>query len=306
MTESTWQSRYPSFYIVGAPKCGTTTLFDWLKQHPDTYLPVKEPNYLSEDIYDPFPERERRRWTMQEYLEKITPAHMVSKVTGEATPKYLYSDTALNTIGGWASDTRIIVLIRNPVELVVSLHNQFCKQGIEKESSFYNAWYISQARKDIRMNYMFWGTFGARLKRLYEIFPAKNVLVMVLEEEMQKAPELAYQRVLRFLGLPQADLPDLSRSNSATGSRSFLLNQATSSLRRYARKKGMIGKYPAVANIARRVTQLNSLQGNKTTLDEAFRTELASYFSSDVQLTAELLGRTHLPWGDFYRVLVNE
>lgn len=292
--------RFPNFFIIGAPKCGTTTLFSWLSGHPDTHLPVKEPNYFSLDIYDPFTDQNRERWGFGDYLDRVCPVSMQSKVTGEATPKYLYSDAALNRLYTKRNDIRLIILLRNPVDLVTSLHNQFCKQGVECERHFQKAWVNSENVPDKRLNYRFWGKTGVRLQRVYELFPRDRVLVMLLEEEMMLHPELAYKKALLFLGLADHVLVDYSLSNVATRPRWFFLNLLISRIRKYARRKKIIFTAPFVRKIARVITSSNRTAGKYTSLDEELRQQLVEFYREDVELTAKILGRSSLPWADFF------
>ena len=90
--------RIPNFFIVGGPKCGTTSLFEWLRRHPDTYLPVKEPNFLSRDVFDAR-DVPGAVTDWGAYLNRLMPIEHADKITGESTPRYLYSDIALELLG---------------------------------------------------------------------------------------------------------------------------------------------------------------------------------------------------------------
>src|ERR1700744_4238921 len=131
----------PNFFIVGAPKAGTTSLYNYLGQHPQIYMsPIKEPNYFAGEMrLDNFVEEARRRIAdemhdLQEYLRGDMRQNrfggwvsawedylkLFRNVTdeiaiGEATPCYLWSETAARNIAARIPDAKIIINLRNPV-----------------------------------------------------------------------------------------------------------------------------------------------------------------------------------------------
>ncbi|WP_147127721.1 sulfotransferase domain-containing protein [Shimia ponticola] len=286
---------FPDFFIIGAPKCGTTTLFDWLKQHPGTHLVVKEPSFFSQDIFptDTFFGLTR---DLETYLDKVCPEAAQGRMTGEATPKYLYSDAALAALAARKDEIRIVVCLRNPIDLCVSLFGQFVKQGDETRSDFATAW-AQPDPEDVRGNYQFWGQFGARLEKVFELFSRDQVLVLILEEELKSDPEAAYHRLVSHLGLSEDFVPPLSRSNEAIGMRSVRVNALLNRLRRWLRRNGM-----PVANtgILKTFRKANQARPTRQTIDPALRHEMAAFFRADVARTAALLHRDSLPWPDFF------
>lgn len=200
--------RMPDFYIVGAPKCGTTSLYDWLGTHPSVCAPHKEPCFFSQDI---FPTRHLlTHFPSLEAYCRIFELRGEQKISGEATPKYLYSDQALSEIARLRPDAKIIVCLRDPVDLAISLHSQKLKEGVESEQNFEKAWrrglltdaqaIQSQHKNNLEITYYFWSCLGTRLKRLYDLFPSESVLIILLNE-LKDDPRGTYLKVLRFLGL---------------------------------------------------------------------------------------------------------
>ena len=112
LSEAPRASRRPNFFIVGAPKCGTTAMTTYLRDHPQIFMPLqKEPHYFAED-YPIF----REVWTEKQYLHLFRSADSSHLAVGEASVWYLYSDHALPRIKAFAPDARIIVQVRNPVD----------------------------------------------------------------------------------------------------------------------------------------------------------------------------------------------
>ncbi|MCF6445731.1 sulfotransferase domain-containing protein [Nereida sp. MMG025] len=287
--------KFPGFFIIGAPKCGTTTLFDWLNQHPDTYLTDKEPSFFSQDIV-PTDKLFGMNRTLDDYLSLICPDEAAGRMTGEATPKYLYSDHALEVLSQHKDRIRIVVTLRNPVDLCISLHGQFLKQGVETEANFEKAW-NNPHPTDIRRNYAFWGQFGERLEKVFSMFDAEQVLVLILEEEMSKSPQKAYSRLVDFLGLSQEFTPNLKVSNPAQSISLVWLNGLGNRARRRLARTGLRFSGTGVLKLLARA---NRKRAKHTSVSPELRKEMTALFASDVDRVAQLLGRDSLPWPDFF------
>ena len=136
--------RKPDFFIVGAPKCGTTSMFHYLRQHPQIFMPDnKEPHYFGKDLIkmsDEFIDNE------DEYLNLFKDAKSDQKL-GEASTFYLYSKSAYKEIKEYNPDAKIIIMLRNPIDFLHSLHSQLLFSGYEDELDFEIAKYFSQQNK---------------------------------------------------------------------------------------------------------------------------------------------------------------
>src|SRR4249920_1791560 len=125
--------RRPNLFIVGAPKCGTTSLHQYLSQHPQVFMSrLKEPHYFARDIEN------RSTWcarSFEEYLRHFEDArdHVI---VGESSTWYLYSHVAAQAIKECIHDVFIIAMIRNPIDAMYSLHGQFLWTGNEDILSF--------------------------------------------------------------------------------------------------------------------------------------------------------------------------
>src|SRR5262245_23487023 len=112
--------RKPDFFIVGAPKCGTTAMNDYLQVHPEIFIPAKkEIHFFGADLQF----LKGGRVTEQEYLTYFFPAQGEKRV-GEASVWYLYSQHAAAEIQAFSPTARIIIMLRNPVDMMYSLHSQ--------------------------------------------------------------------------------------------------------------------------------------------------------------------------------------
>ena len=132
----------PNFFIIGAPKCGTTSLAAWLAEHPNIYMsPIKEPHFFCSDFNVVIIPNEAEYYRL---FKKAGDQHMA---VGEASTSYLYSQVAVPRIERELPGAKYIVMVRNPVEMAYSLHEEFVFLGAEHIHDFEMAWRLSPKRR---------------------------------------------------------------------------------------------------------------------------------------------------------------
>lgn len=205
--------RVPDFFIVGQAKCGTTALYEMLRQHPDIYLPdLKEPEFLASDM---------RRWfrpplagpvptTLDEYLALFVDAR-ANQRAGEASAFYLTSHAAASSIAALNRDARIIALFREPASFLRSLHLQLLENHVEDQRDLRRALALEERRRHGRnipwrcyrppaLHYSEHVRYADQLARFEAVFPREQLLVLIYEE-FRDDNASAVRRVLRFLGV---------------------------------------------------------------------------------------------------------
>src|SRR5687767_6541194 len=121
----------PNFFIPGAPKCGTSSLHDYLAQHPDVFMSedMKEPGFFNPDLRVNLV---RRAATEQKYLSLFKDAAGKRRV-GESSTWYMLSSVAAQLINSFDPASKAILMLRNPVDAMYSLHGQLlwsCNEDI--------------------------------------------------------------------------------------------------------------------------------------------------------------------------------
>ncbi|MBS0379668.1 MAG: sulfotransferase [Proteobacteria bacterium] len=291
----------PDFFIVGAPKCGTTALFRYLGTHPGVFTPQrKEPHYFSPDL---------GQWggtvaSLAEY-EALFSSARPQELAGEASVFYLYSKVAIANIMARNPAARIIVMLRNPVEAARSLHAFQLQHEQEDVADFEQAWRLQRLRLDGQRlpprwphpHHMQYGAlycYAPQVRRVLAQVPREQCLFLLFEEFFAD-PSREFARVLEFLGLP----PDPNRTafpveNPTMGVRSGLLARLLRHpppvLRLLRRVAHALSLHPG-----RQLQRLNQVGGRKPALRDAFRGELEQYFSGDVAELEQLLGRALWP-----------
>ena len=124
----------PDFFVVGAFKSGSTALYEQLRRHPQIFMPFhKEPLYFGDDLT-----RRYGRMTEADYLRLFKDAKPRQRV-GEASTWYLYSTSAAREIKDFSPDAQILVVLRNPVDVMYAQHNQLIFNVIEDIPDFAEA-----------------------------------------------------------------------------------------------------------------------------------------------------------------------
>ena len=116
----------PNFLIVGAAKAGTTSLYEYMRQHPDIFMPEwKELSFFIGDSNGPL-----HRVKKPGYYYMVFANANGYKAVGEASTSYLYDDAAPNIIRDNLATIKIIIILRDPVAMSYSLYNhQVRKEG---------------------------------------------------------------------------------------------------------------------------------------------------------------------------------
>ena len=272
----------PNFFILGAPKCGTTSLAAWLSQHPDVFIPPeKELNFFNDDHRYP------DRLTSAQYDRMFALA--TERAIGEASVWYLYSRTAVRNILSYQPDARFIVCLRDPVEMAFSLHHQQIFSRCEDIEDFRTAWNAQEARKNgarvkaFEPSHLYYGDvckLGEQVERLL----AQTRRVHFLElEDIRADPQRAFSGVLRFLELPPFE-PDLTARNVAKERRSLLLQRTIRTMFRIKLRLGVRTSLGALSSIYRWNTRLAPWKR-----DPELAQQLQNYFREDTAKLAKLV-----------------
>lgn len=295
----------PNFFMIGAPKCGTTALSEYLRMHPNIYMSVpKELFYFDTD----FPLYCKAK-TEQEYLEFFQDAKPQHKVVGEASATYLYSSVALKNLYQFNPNAKIVVMLRNPVDLVYSFHSQLSYDGDENELDFERAWklqskrekglHISRLCREPRLlQYAEFGRLGQQVERLLSIFPLEQIHVIWFEE-FTSSTQLVYEKVLNFLDVPRDNRTEFQRFNPNKKHKSILLGNVTQKTPETLVDAAMKAKHLMGFErwgILDAIRSFNSKPTSRKPLSEDFRTELIADFSEDIQRLSYLLDKDLSHW----------
>lgn len=298
------QATWPNFFIAGAPKAGTTALYLYLKQHPAVFLPepaMKEPHYFAPELRHPTFVR-----TPAEYEALFEPGQGRARL-GEASVFYLFSKEAANRIHTFDPKARIIIMLRDPVDMIYALHNEHFTNGIEKYRSFQEALAAEERRRTgeewvgagLSPELFFYreiAAYSAQVERYCALFPREQIH-FVFFEDFGADTAREYQRTLEFLGVDSSFQPAFPRVNESRRLRSRTLQRLLLArpklLQKAARCLSPTWLRHGLLNLAFRY---NAPLGRRAPLDAGLQEQLRFQFTPDVKNLARLTGRDLSAW----------
>src|SRR5438067_1698231 len=193
------------FVIGGTQKGGTSALDSFLRQHPEICMPRtrKELHFF---------DREEENRDYKKYHRNFKPKKKQHRVIGEASPIYMYWETAPYRIWKYNPKMKWILALRNPVERAFSAWNMETKRDHEK-LPFVEAIEKEPARCRMALplqhrvySYIDRGFYAHQVRRLFNIFGKENCLIL-LSEELRNEHQKTLRRVFEFLGVDSSFVP---------------------------------------------------------------------------------------------------
>lgn len=276
------EGRWPNLFILGAPKCGTTSIAHWLSQHPDILMSSpKEPGFFNDDYKDGHfcarPQRYRSLFATDRSCRWFC----------DGTVDYLASKNAVPAIAKVAPEARYIVAVRNHADLVLSLHQQELVSGNELEPDVLRAFHLSAERRAGRkipitgpepkkIDYEERVRMGAQLMRALENIDRERLLVVDFDLIKSDSPAV-WAQISDFLGVDTLSV-DLAAQNPSKSVSSVPLTIVRKYLRRLKRTLGLTGNMGFDAAIKALAV---STPEEKPWLDPKFRARLDAKYGWD-------------------------
>ena len=286
---------------MGAPKCGTTALYEYLRQHPQIFMPFhKEPLFFGADLHHRY-----GRLTPTEYVALFRNARSDQRV-GEASAWYLYSRSAAAEICEASPDARIIIMLRNPVDVMYAQHSQLLFNGQEEIPEFAAALAAEEDRVagrrlppgPIRPENLFYRRmvrFAEQVERYRDVFGEERIHIIVHDDLRADTPAV-YRGTLAFLGVEQAFQPQFRRSNANKRSRSRLLQRLAYDPPVVRRLAPILRRYAWAHSLRSRLVAANSIQAPRRPMDPELRAQLTREFEPEIRRLGALIGRDLSGW----------
>ena len=287
----------PNFFIAGAPKSGTTNMSYYLMQHPQVFMPENlEPWYFARlDI----PQNYEREIISDEkkYLNLFKNAKNC-KAIGESSPVYLYCPHSALEIKNRFPNSKIIISLRNPIEIAYSEYFSLKFMGFDKNRSFNEL--LDSSKEQLDQNefhidsLLEAGFYSKHIKRFQKIF-SKNQIKIIIFEEYIKNTIPTINSILSFLDIDKSIAFKTAPKGAYKVPRNFasqkLMNNST-----FRKTTKFIIPTVARQKIGERFLVKES---SRPVLKQNERQRLKEIYQDDVENLAKLLGRS-LPWKDFY------
>ena len=225
----------PNFFILGAGRCGTTSLHRYLRQHPEIFMAsVKEPSFFCEPfqiVANPI------------HYVRLFDGVQDETAIGEASHVYLTHPESGKTLKAFLPEARFVLTFRHPADRAYSLYHHMRRYGYETAGTFERALAIEEKRYHSRWfqkhcgqyfyNFLYFrsGLFGEQINRYFSLFDPKRFHILTLAD-LKKAPFETLKQIFTFLQVNPDFRPNISRVfNQGQTSRSpwlqYLLYQKT-------------------------------------------------------------------------------
>ena len=305
----------PNFFIVGAVKSGTTSMYNYLREHPQVFMPdeklpgiarknLKEPYFFGRDL------EMAEGWAVRDldvYLSLFAGAGDAKRV-GEASVWSLVSETAAREIKEFNPESLIIIMLRNPVDVMYSLHGQHLYSGTEDIEDFAIALAAEDDRREGRriprtapfprgLQYRSVAQFSEQVKRYFDVFGHEAVHVILFDDFVSDT-ERQFHSTLEFLGLDTRFRPNFEPKNQSSSK-----NHRNLTVRRFLKTrpkiKRILGDYVPL-RMRRRIgdglAKILHQHHRPSKLDPQLRKRLIEEFTPEVKRLGELLDRDLTHW----------
>ncbi len=289
----------PNFFIIGAPKCGTTSMIHYLSQHPSIFVsPVKEPHFFNTDS------THRYFFTTDTYLSLFNEAKPQHSIICEGSVWYLYSEKAIDNILSFNPNAKFLVMLRNPVDMFFSLHQELLFGGSENEKSAAKAWKLQTERKKGNkipsgcsdpklLQYRDACKLGFQVKRALTKIKPNNIFFVRLDE-LKINPDKVYNNVLDFLEILPKSLESYEVVNPKKMRKFPLLSRFFIHFTQLKKSLGIKGGFGLASAINKRNVSYNKEINSIEKRD--LENELQAYFYEDICLLETLLNKDLTHW----------
>ncbi|HEY8591508.1 MAG TPA: sulfotransferase [Sphingomicrobium sp.] len=310
-------------FVVGGPRCGTTTMARMLQAHPQVLFPfVKEPHFFSQHDLRSLHGDALRSRIQHDYLDHFFfNAPPERTVAFDGSISYLYVPDQLKPALELWPDSRFVVGVRDPLTFLPSLHKRLIFTGDENIRRFQDAWAAIPDRAAGRripwstidprwLRYDEAARFGTYVERLFDAVGKERCLVMVFDD-LTSDPAARHKRLLDFAGLDPAPYPNTGTQRSARGVRHIFLQQLLQRPPRFllpylasihhqrrfdkalAKSSGGGAKSPS---LRKRLRNWNEMPDEKRPVPLAVQREIKDRFQGEVDKLGKLIGRDLSHW----------
>ena len=293
------QINIPNLFIIGAPKCGTSSMIHYLSKHPQIFVSkVKEPHYFNKDS------GHRYYFEEKDYLNLFSEANESHSYLCEGSVWYMYSEVAIEEILRFNPNAKFIIMLRNPVSMFFSLHQELLFGGSEDIKSVKEAWEIQEQRRNGKnipngcsdprlLQYGEACKLGKQAFRVTQKIPEEN-LIFVLLDDLKSKSDSTYNKILKFLGVAPLSLESYDIINKKKGRISYTLSKffifITKLKKKFGIKRGL--------GVLSALNKLNISQdvSNEYGEVELLKPILSEYFKKDILLLEKVINKDLSHW----------
>ncbi|MBL6657920.1 MAG: sulfotransferase [Flavobacteriales bacterium] len=296
----------PNFFIVGAPKSGTTSLYHYLKQHPDICIPEKEPRYFIKDSIlevsdeDPIKPYLLRSSVLDEKEYFDLYKGKTEKILCDSSTQYLFHhDEVIPKIKALQNEPKILILLRNPVERSYSnyQHNLSTFENL----SFDKAIDEEEQRLEKKFN-SFW---------YYKHLSLYSKHVGAYQKEFKEVKVLFFENFIKDINGTLSDIFEFLEVDPSFVPSNFMVNKKSTGVPKRQWLNSLLQYFSNVkvlkkvfyslfgqdkTKLMRELIMRKNLTKSKKEMDDAIRLKLESFFLDDMNKLKEILPLHNVNW----------
>lgn len=283
---------WPNFFLVGAAKAGTTSIYEYLSQHPQVFFPrIKEPHFFTQ--VRPSPEQ---RFFIEAIRDRAEYARLFEKacgfpIVGDASPSYLWHPEVPARIRAQVPDARIAIILRDPVERAYSHYLMDYREGVQS-LPFYDALIEDMNRPQrgwgVSSLYFELGQYAEQVERYLQTFPSGQIRIAFFDD-LRRDVRYVLKELAGFLGIDTAVIEQLDTSkkhNTYAAPRNELMRRIAGS------KVSRVLGHLITPQAGQRVYEKFFLRhNNKPPIDPCARDYLCELYEPEVIKLEQVLGR---------------
>ena len=283
---------WPNFFLVGAAKAGTTSIYTYLSQHPKVFFPaIKEPHFFTQVR----PARQQR-FLIEAVTKRSAYLRLYARATnhsviGDASPSYLWHPEVPQRIRAEVPEAKVAIVLRDPVERAYSHYLMDYREGVQNKP-FYQALLddMNRSEKGWGISYLYYelGLYAEQLQRYLETFKPERMKVLLFDDFRRDA-KAVLREIARFLGLDPNSLEHIDTSrkyNSYAAPRNQYLRRVAG-----AKFSRMLGQALIPRHLGAFIfEQIFLKQAPKPPLDPHARELLCSLYDPELDKLEKLLG----------------
>ncbi len=301
----------PALFIVGAPRCGTTSLAGALAQHSRVaFSAPKEPHFFTA-LSDPIDPAATRRHYLEGHFPHLASEH---RVLAEGSVSTLYEPAAITRIQQCFPEARFIVMLRNPLDMLPSYHGRLLFLLDEDQRDFRTAWSLQSERAAGRrlprgcrdpnlLRYDRIGRLGAAVESLFAVARADRCHIIVHDDYVHDSRRVLNE-VLELVGLQSGTLGPIKRRNVHRTYRYRWLqrllrrpNKTVAKVVTQARKhQPATRETRLIPRSLQKIKRWNVRPARRAPLDPELRAELVATYRDDIAKLSQLIGRDLSGW----------
>jgi hypothetical protein len=283
------------FFIVGAPKAGTTSLYHYLNEHPEISMSSqKEPDYFSDaDIQNEGMYYGKNRIDTIKKYHALFDDNLESKLKGEASVSYLFYKNVPQKIKTYNPDAKIIIMLRNPIDRAFSHYLMDYRLGLVSDSfeDIIDQKLVHKNAKLFYQQYIELSEYANQVKRYLDVFDRKEIL-FIEYEDLKKDVLGIVKKTYLFLGVNQVYSPDVNKKhNTYTMPKNSIIRFIYS----FVILRNILAFFFS-KNLVNRIRAVLFKNDKKPVLLDETRNRLKQFFTKDVNALGRMLNKDFSSW----------